>query len=107
ADALQGALQPAGRRGLVFETSIETPPKYFENLTPSEGKKPERRLWNSRLLAPQKTEKAPRVKNPPDQTKPKTKRPNRARAAPNGLKLARLTPAMVGLLPLPIRPPRF
>ncbi|HKQ74285.1 MAG TPA: transglutaminase domain-containing protein [Blastocatellia bacterium] len=58
ADALQGALQPAGRRGLVFETSIESAAKHIEKMIAREGEKPELLLLKSRVLSSQKIEDA-------------------------------------------------
>jgi len=72
ADALQGALQPAGRRGLVFETSIETAAKYIEKLIASEGEKPELLLLKSRVLGSQETEEAAKVQDPSEPNKAET-----------------------------------
>src|SRR5262245_251217 len=58
ADALQGALQPAARRGLVFETSIETAAKHIEKMIAREGEKPELLLLKSRVLSSQETEES-------------------------------------------------
>ncbi|HEY7181478.1 MAG TPA: transglutaminase domain-containing protein, partial [Blastocatellia bacterium] len=56
ADALQGALQPDGRRGLVFGTSIEEAAKHIEKLIAREGEKPELLLLKSRVLSAQELE---------------------------------------------------
>jgi transglutaminase-like putative cysteine protease/tetratricopeptide (TPR) repeat protein len=56
ADALQGALRPDGRRGLVFGTSIDGAAKHIEKLIASEGVKPELLLLKSRVLSAQEME---------------------------------------------------
>jgi transglutaminase-like putative cysteine protease/Tfp pilus assembly protein PilF len=61
ADALQGALQPAGRRGVVFETSIENAASYLEKLIAKEGAKPELLLLKSRVLSSQRLDEATQV----------------------------------------------
>jgi tetratricopeptide (TPR) repeat protein len=56
ADALQGALRPDGRRGLVFGTSIDGAAKHIEKLIAREGEKPELLLLKSRVLSAQELE---------------------------------------------------
>ncbi len=56
ADALQGALDPDGRRGLVFETSIEKAAKHLEKLIAREGERPELLLLKARALSSQEAE---------------------------------------------------
>ncbi|HEV2666655.1 MAG TPA: transglutaminase domain-containing protein, partial [Blastocatellia bacterium] len=56
ADTLQGALQPDGRRGLVFGTSIDGASKHIEKLIAREGEKPELLLLKSRVLSAQELE---------------------------------------------------
>ncbi|MBO0724230.1 MAG: HEAT repeat domain-containing protein [Blastocatellia bacterium] len=56
ADALQGALQPDGRRGLIFGTSIDEAAKHIEKLIAREGEKPELLLLKSRVLSAQELE---------------------------------------------------
>ncbi len=58
ADALQGAMQPDGRRGIVFETSIDKAARHIENLIAREGEKPELLLLKSRVLSAQEIEEA-------------------------------------------------
>ena len=58
ADALQGAMQPDGRRGIVFETSIDKAARHIENLIAREGEKPELLLLKSRALSAQEIEEA-------------------------------------------------
>jgi tetratricopeptide (TPR) repeat protein len=58
ADALQGALLPDGRRGLVFGTSIDEAAKHIEKLIAREGEKPELLLLKSRVLSAQELEGA-------------------------------------------------
>jgi transglutaminase-like putative cysteine protease/tetratricopeptide (TPR) repeat protein len=58
ADAIQGALQPGSRRGLVFETSIENAARHIEKLIAQEGEKPELLLLKSRVLSSQEIEEA-------------------------------------------------
>jgi transglutaminase-like putative cysteine protease/tetratricopeptide (TPR) repeat protein len=50
ADALLGALEPAGRRGLVYETSVDAAAKHLERLIAREGEKPELLLLKARVL---------------------------------------------------------
>src|SRR5262249_62256936 len=56
ADALQGALRPDGRRGLVFGTSIDGAAKHIAKLIAREGEKPELLLLKSRVLSAQELE---------------------------------------------------
>jgi transglutaminase-like putative cysteine protease/tetratricopeptide (TPR) repeat protein len=56
ADALQGALQPEGRRGVVFGASIDSAAKHIEKLIAREGEKPELLLLKSRVLSAQEIE---------------------------------------------------
>jgi len=56
ADALRGALEPGGRRGLVFGTSIDGAAKHIEKLIAREGEKPELLLLKSRVLSAQELE---------------------------------------------------
>ena len=65
ADALRGALQPADRRGLVFETSIDTAAKHIEKLIAREGEKPELQLLKARVLSSKQIEEAEAGKNQP------------------------------------------
>jgi transglutaminase-like putative cysteine protease/Flp pilus assembly protein TadD len=58
ADAIQGALRPDGRRGVVFGTSIDVAAKHLEKLIASEGDKPELLLLKSRVLGAQELEGA-------------------------------------------------
>ena len=58
ADALRGALDPDGRRGLVFGTSIDGAAKHIEKLIAREGEKPELLLLKSRVLSAQEMEEA-------------------------------------------------
>jgi len=78
ADALQGALQPASRRGLVFETSIETASKHIEKLIAREGEKPELLLLKSRVLSSQQIEEAAKAEAGKDQPKPDQSAPDPA-----------------------------
>ncbi|MBO0859647.1 MAG: tetratricopeptide repeat protein, partial [Chloracidobacterium sp.] len=55
-DALHGALQPDGLRGMVFGTTIEKAAKHIEKLIASEGEKPELLLLKSRVLSAQELE---------------------------------------------------
>ncbi|HEU0178081.1 MAG TPA: tetratricopeptide repeat protein, partial [Blastocatellia bacterium] len=55
-DALQGALEPDGRRGLVFGTSVDEAAKHIEKLIAREGGKPELLLLKSRVLSAQELE---------------------------------------------------
>ena len=50
ADALEGALHPANRRGYVYETSFEKAVEHLEKLIAREGEKPELFLIKSRVL---------------------------------------------------------
>jgi len=93
ADALQGALQPAGRRGLVFETSIETAAKYIEKLIASEGEKPELLLLKSRVLSSQETEEAAKVQDPSEPNKAET---NKTEPGKGGAKRAETGKADAG-----------
>ncbi|HEY6400686.1 MAG TPA: transglutaminase domain-containing protein, partial [Blastocatellia bacterium] len=56
ADAIQGALRPDGRRGMVFGTSIDEAAKHLEKLIAREGDKPELLLLKSRVLSAQELE---------------------------------------------------
>jgi transglutaminase-like putative cysteine protease/Flp pilus assembly protein TadD len=56
ADALQGALQADGRRGVVFGTSIDEAAKHIEKLIAREGEKPDLLLLKSRVLSAQELE---------------------------------------------------
>jgi transglutaminase-like putative cysteine protease/tetratricopeptide (TPR) repeat protein len=56
ADALQGALQPDSRRGVVFGTSVEEAARHIEKLIAREGEKPELLLLKSRVLSAQELE---------------------------------------------------
>jgi transglutaminase-like putative cysteine protease/tetratricopeptide (TPR) repeat protein len=49
-DALIGALEPAGRRGLVYETSVDAAAKHMEKLIAREGEKPQLLLLKARIL---------------------------------------------------------
>ncbi len=55
-DALRGALEPGGRLGLVFGTSIDGAAKHIEKLIAREGEKPELLLLKSRVLSAQEME---------------------------------------------------
>jgi transglutaminase-like putative cysteine protease/tetratricopeptide (TPR) repeat protein len=50
ADALLGALDPPGRRGLVYEISFDAAAKHVEKLIAREGEKPELLLLKARVL---------------------------------------------------------
>src|SRR4030095_11072396 len=50
ADAVQGAVRPDGRRGLVFGTSIDGAAKHIEKLIAREREKRELLLLKSRIL---------------------------------------------------------
>lgn len=50
ADALNGALNPAARRGVIFETSLDAAMKQVERLIAAEGEKPELLLLKVRVL---------------------------------------------------------
>ncbi len=76
ADALRGALQPEGRRGIVFETSIEAAARHIDRLIAREGEKAELLLLKARVLSSQQIEEAaapdqPEAnKNPPKPDQP-------------------------------------
>lgn len=63
ADAIQGALQPGSRRGLVFETSIENAARHIEKLIAQEGEKPELLLLKSRVLSSQEIEEVAKTQD--------------------------------------------
>ncbi|MDX2041216.1 MAG: transglutaminase domain-containing protein [Acidobacteriota bacterium] len=56
ADALNGALNPAARRGVIYETSLEAAMKQVERLIAAEGEKPELLLLKYRVLDSQQNE---------------------------------------------------
>src|SRR5262245_19032647 len=56
ADALRGALERDGRRGLVLGTPIDGAAKHIEKLIAREGEKPELLLLKSRVLSAQEME---------------------------------------------------
>jgi tetratricopeptide (TPR) repeat protein len=56
ADALQGALKPESRRGVIFGTSVDAAAKQIERLIAGEGEKPELLLLKSRVLSAQELE---------------------------------------------------
>ncbi|MGH9768664.1 MAG: transglutaminase domain-containing protein [Blastocatellia bacterium] len=72
ADAIQGALQPASRRGVVFETSIENAAKHIEKLIAQEGEKPELLLLKSRVLSSQQIMEAAQAQNSIETNKAET-----------------------------------
>jgi transglutaminase-like putative cysteine protease len=57
-DALLGALEPAGRRRRVYETSFEAAAKHLEKLIAREGEKPELLLLKARVLETQEFREA-------------------------------------------------
>ncbi len=90
ADALQGALEPAGRRGVVFETSIENAARQIEKLIAQEGAKPELLLLKSRVLSSQQIEEAAKTQDEPEPKKaepgkdsPKLAKPDQQPADPS------------------------
>ena len=56
ADALNGALDPAARRGVIYETSLDAAMKHVERLIAAEGEKPELLLLKYRVLDSQQNE---------------------------------------------------
>jgi transglutaminase-like putative cysteine protease len=50
ADAIKGAIDPAGRRAVIYETSVENSVKHLDKLIAREGEKPELLLLKSRVL---------------------------------------------------------
>lgn len=56
ADALNGALNPAARRGVIYETSLDAALKQVERLIAAEGEKPELLLLKYRVLDSQQNE---------------------------------------------------
>ena len=56
ADALNGALNPAARRGVVYETSLDAAMKQVERLIAAEGEQPELLLLKYRVLDSQQSE---------------------------------------------------
>ncbi len=73
ADALGGALQPGSRRGLIFETAIESAARHIEKLIAQEGEKPELLLLKARVLSSQQTEEAMKALDQPEANKDRTK----------------------------------
>jgi transglutaminase-like putative cysteine protease/cytochrome c-type biogenesis protein CcmH/NrfG len=70
ADALQGALKPDSRRGVIFGTSVDAAAKQIEKLIASEGEKPELLLLKSRVLSAQELDETvkPQVQTVADKT---------------------------------------
>jgi len=73
ADALRGALQPEGRRGIVFETSIEAAARHIDKLIAREGEKAELLLLKARVLSSQQTEEAAAASDQPEADKNQAK----------------------------------
>src|SRR5262249_51722704 len=69
ADAIQGALQPTARRGLVFEYSIENAANHIEQMIAKEGGKPELLLLKSRVLSSKRLEEATQAPDQPESDK--------------------------------------
>ncbi|MGE0130138.1 MAG: transglutaminase domain-containing protein [Blastocatellales bacterium] len=86
ADAIQGALQPAGRRGVVFETSIENAARHIEKLLAQEGGKPELLLLKSRVISSQEIEEAVKTLSEPETNKAES---NKAEPGKNSSELAK------------------
>ncbi len=82
ADAIRGALQPDGRRGVVFETSIENASRHIEKLIALEGEKPELLLLKSRVLSYQQIEMEAQAGI---QTEPGKSEPGKAEANKSGV----------------------
>jgi tetratricopeptide (TPR) repeat protein len=70
ADALQGALKPDSRRGVIFGTSVDAASKQIEKLIAGEGEKPELLLLKSRVLSAQELDETvkPQVQTAADKT---------------------------------------
>jgi transglutaminase-like putative cysteine protease/tetratricopeptide (TPR) repeat protein len=78
ADAIQGALRPAARRGLVFETSIKNAATHIEQLVAQEGGKPDLLLLKSRVLSSQRLEEASQEAGPAESGQPEKNAPGKA-----------------------------